>query len=251
MPSPILLEVCVETVASAVAAERGGAHRIELCSNLAVDGVTPTADLIQQVRRQTAVPMHVLIRPRAGDFCYTPSEFETMKGDIAAIKVLGVSGLVFGILDRKACIDVARTRELVQSARPLSVTFHRAFDECPDLLAALEDVVKTGADRILTTGGRKTVEEGASMLARLVTAAAGRIGILACGTIRESNVRKIVEATGVREVHASLLARPVAGRSAGDPLHGAEYEQPVLQPETVARFLEAAGKGLPERSAGR
>jgi copper homeostasis protein len=229
MPSSILLEVCVETVASAVAAERGGAHRIELCSNLAVEGVTPTADLIQQVRRHTAVPMHVLIRPRAGDFCYISSEFETMKGDIAAIKELGVNGLVFGILDRKACIDVARTRALVQSARPLSVTFHRAFDACTDLPAALEDVVETGADRILTSGGARSAEEGSPMLARLVKSAAGRVGILACGTIREGNVRKIVEATGVREVHTSLLDR------------GGRGERFDLRAQTVARFVAATG----------
>jgi copper homeostasis protein len=251
MGSPILLEVCVETVASALAAERGGAHRIELCSNLAVEGVAPGVDLIEQVRRRIKIPLHVLIRPRAGDFYYTPSEFEAMKSDIAAAKQLAVNGVVFGILDDKSRIDVQHTRELVQLARPLSVTFHRAFDECVDLLAALEDVGKTGADRILTSGAGRTAEEGTPMLKRLNDSAIGRIVILACGTIREGNVRKIVEATGVREVHASLSSRTPGRKDGEDSLQRFEHEHSDLQPETVARFLEAAGKMPPERRAGR
>ena len=175
MPSPVLLEVCVETVASAIAAQRGGARRIELCSNLAVEGVTPNPTLIEQVRRQVAIPLHVLIRPRAGDFHYTATEFEAIKSEIHQAKNLGANGLVFGVLDSSSRIDVARTCELVKLARPLSVTFHRAFDACPDLPAALNDVVRTGADRVLTSGGARTANQGVAMLARLVKSAAGRI----------------------------------------------------------------------------
>jgi copper homeostasis protein len=231
MPSSVLLEVCVETVASAVAAERGGAHRVELCADLAVEGVTPSPELIDQVRRQISIPLHVLIRPRAGDFLFSPAEFEWMKGEIARAKQLGVNGAVFGILDAEKQVDVLRTRELVELSRPLAVTFHRAFDESANLSSALEAVVCAGADRILTSGGARNAEAGSPMLSELVKKAAGRVGILACGTIRETNVRKIVEATGVREVHASLLRRSIEGQA---------IAQPALQPETVARFLEAA-----------
>jgi len=231
MPPPILLEVCVETLASAVAAERGGAHRVELCSNLAVEGVTPSLELIEQVRRQISIPLHVLIRPRAGDFRYTPPEFELMKSEIAHLRQMGVNGVVLGILDASNEVDIRRTRDLVERARPLTVTFHRAFDASATLLTSLDQVIRTGADRILTSGGACNAEQGSPMLSELVKKVAGRVGILACGAIRETNVRKIIDATGVREVHASLLCRSVEGQA---------LAQPALQPETVARFLEAA-----------
>src|SRR5258707_5300381 len=147
---PVLLEVCVESLASAMAAELGGAHRVELCSDLAVEGVTPPAHLIEEVRHRLSIPIHVLIRPRPGDFSYLPSEFEQMKNDIRRAKECGVNGVVFGILDSKSRVDLARTQALVELARPLSITFHRAFDVCGNLDEALEDVVKTRADRILT-----------------------------------------------------------------------------------------------------
>jgi copper homeostasis protein len=239
MPSPVLLEVCVETIASAVAAEQGGAHRIELCSDLAVEGLTPGPDLIEQVRHQVAIPLHVLIRPRAGDFCYSTSEFEAMKDEIRRVKQRGVNGLVFGILDVNTRIDVSRTRELVELARPLSVTFHRAFDACADLPEALQDVVRTGADRVLTSGGAPTAEGGSSMLAKLVTLAAGRISVLACGRIRDENVRQIIDFTGVREVHTSLLARSLEGEGVNHAQGGGQ-EAAVLRPEAVASLLAAA-----------
>jgi copper homeostasis protein len=244
MPSPVLLEVCVETVAAAVAAEQGGAHRIELCSDLAVEGLTPGPDLIEQVRQHVAIPLHVLIRPRAGDFCYSTSEFEAMKHEICRAKQRNVSGLVFGILDANTRIDVSRTRELVELARPLSVTFHRAFDACADLPEAVEDVVRTGADRVLTSGGAPTAEEGSSMLARLVTSAAGRIIVMACGRIRDENIRRIMDLTGVREVHTSLLARSLVGNGMDDHAQGGGQEAAGLRPEAVASLLAAAKQEL-------
>ena len=248
MPSPVLLEVCVETVASAIAAQRGGARRIELCSNLAVEGVTPNPTLIEQVRRQVAIPLHVLIRPRAGDFHYTATEFEAIKSEIHQAKKLGANGLVFGVLDSSSRVDVARTRELVKLARPLSVTFHRAFDACPDLPAALNDVVRTGADRVLTSGGARTANQGVAMLARLVKSAAGQIKILACGRIREENIRRILDSTGVREVHTSLLPRLPDQKCADVAAGGAVPQNFVLRPEAVARLLEAAAKGAADTS---
>jgi copper homeostasis protein len=248
MPSPILLEVCVETVASAIAAERGGAHRIELCSDLAVEGVTPSTELIQQVRQQVAIPLHVLIRPRAGDFHYSTVEFDAVKDEIRRAKNLGVNGLVLGVLDSRGHVDVSRTRELVELASPLRVTFHRAFDACADLPAALEDVVTTGADRVLTSGGAQTAEEGSVMLTQLARLAAGRVAILACGRIREENVRHIVDTTGVHEVHASLLPRE---RNSVDFPHSTDNGGFVVSPEAVARFLKAAANQPASPEAAR
>ncbi len=242
MPSEVLLEVCVETVASAIAAERGGAHRIELCSNLAVEGVTPNPALIEQVRRQVAIPLHVLIRPRAGNFHYTTIEFEAIRNEIRQAKHLGADGLVFGALTSSSRIDVSGTCELVKLARPLSVTFHRAFDSCTDLPTALDEVVRTGADRVLTSGGARTAAEGAAMLAQLVKFAAGRIEILACGRIREDNIRRIVDSTGVRELHTSLLHR-LPDYKCADVAAETIPQDSVLRPDAVARLLEAAAKG--------
>lgn len=250
MPSPVVLEVCVETVASAIAAERGGAHRIELCSNLAVEGLTPSISLIEQVHRQVTIPLHVLIRPRVEDFYYTAIEFEAIKNEIRKAKQLGVNGLVFGVLDSSSRVDVKRTLELVELARPLSVTFHRAFDVCADLPAALEDVIRTGSDRVLTSGGARTAEQGAPMLAQLLRFAAGRIVILACGRIREQNIRKVLDSTGVREVHASLL--PASKDQERDVTAAEEtrQEHSLLRPEAVARLLEAAAKGSSKPALG-
>jgi copper homeostasis protein len=231
-PPAVLVEVCVESVASAVAAELGGAHRIELCSNLAVEGVTPSCELITEVRHRVSIPLHVLIRPRAGDFNYTLAEFDSMKNEIEQARKLGADGVVFGILNSANFVDVARTRELVQLARPLSVTFHRAFDAVPDQPEALQAIVRAGAERILTSGGAKSAEEGSSMLAQLVEQAAGKVAILACGSIREANVREIVRVTGVREVHTSLLVRSRV--PAGDPEN--------IQPETVVAFLRSTAE---------
>ena len=237
MPTPVLLEVCVESLASALAAEQGGAHRVELCSHLAVEGVTPPAPLMEAVRRRISIPIHVLIRPRPGDFSYSPTEFEQMKNEIRRAKEVGVNGVVFGILDSSR-VDGARTRALAELARPLRVTFHRAFDVCGNLEEAFRNVLQTGADRILTSGGARTAEEGSAVLTRLVKLAEGRVGILACGTIREANVRRIIEETGVREVHASFLQR--SSKAQADAAAVTEQRCSSLRPETVRRFLKAA-----------
>ncbi len=230
MPTAILLEVCLDSVASAVASENGGALRVELCGSLGDGGVTPSAGLIATVRKGITIAMHVLIRPRPGDFCYTADEFDVMKRDILLAKQLGANGVALGILDRQDRVDVPRTKELLELARPLSVTFNRAFDVTADLSSALEDLVKSGADRVLTSGGKKTAEEGADVIARLMKESAGRVGIIACGTIREGNVASLIEKTGVREVHARLET----------VVPGSEAQGARVQAETVARFLKAA-----------
>jgi copper homeostasis protein len=201
---PVSIEVCVDSVASALAAERGGANRIELCSNLPEGGTTPTAGTIEIVRSKISIGMHVMIRPRSGDFCYNDDEFEIMRRDMLVARQFSVNGVVFGILTHDGAVDVPRTRELVELARPLSVTFHRAFDVSSDLSQAIEDVILTGADRILTSGGKQTAAEARATLANLARAANGRITILACGGINASNAATTIRETGVKEIHVGL-----------------------------------------------
>jgi copper homeostasis protein len=209
MNGQIVIEVCVDSVASAVAAERGGARRLELCGNLLEGGVTPSAGLIELVRARTSAELQLMIRPRGGDFCYSAEEFETMRRDIIAAKKLGADGVVLGILDVHGHVDMERTRRLIELARPLKVTFHRAFDMSADLFRALEEVCATGADRLLTSGGEPTVEQAVDLIARLVKAARGRIAIMAGGGIDERNAASIIAKTGVREIHVGLRS-PVA-----------------------------------------
>jgi copper homeostasis protein len=200
-----LLEVCVESLDCAVAAERGGAHRIELCGDLSVGGVTPSLELMRTVRDQVNLPIHVMIRPRGGKFCYTETEFEVMQKQIAFVRQLGMDGIVLGILDSENCVDIGRTQKLVDLTR-LDVSFHRAFDESPDLLCALEAVIQTGAKRILTSGGCASATQGAKMLSQLVVAAADRVIVMPAGGIDAENVASLIRQSNVREVHGSLGA---------------------------------------------
>jgi copper homeostasis protein len=201
-----LLEISVETVESALAAERGGADRIELCGNLSIGGVTPDAKLLRAVRAQVRIPIFSMVRPRAGDFLYSKDEFEEMKRAISAAKNSGMNGIVLGILTKDHRVDVARTRELVQLAKPLPVTYHRAFDEAADLHQALEDVNASGAKRILTSGGAKSALEGAAVLAGLVEAARDRIVIVPGAGISALSIEQVARQTGAREFHSGLSA---------------------------------------------
>ena len=204
MSSEILIEVCVDSVQSAVAAERGGAARIELCSGVVEGGLTPSAGLLEMTRAKVSIPVHVMIRPRGGDFCYDDDEFETMQRDIVLAKQFGASGVVLGILDANAHIDFERMRLCVSLARPLEVTFHRAFDMTADPFSALEELCALKVNRVLTSGGEQTSPQGATVIAQLIERARGRITVMPGSGIKPGNARDLVRQTGAREIHVGL-----------------------------------------------
>ena len=243
----VLVEVGVDSVASAVAAERGGAGRVELCGSLIEGGITPSAGLIEMARAAVSIALHVMIRPRAGDFCYDTDEFETMRRDIALAKRMGSNGVVFGILDLNGNVDVARTRQLADLAGPLAVTFHRAFDMTADLFRALDDVCAAGADRVLSSGGEPTALQGRETILQLIQRAHGRIVIMPGSGIKPDNARDLVAHTGAAEVHVGLrtaLPSPMLHRSPRivmGSLEGREYQRFVVLEEQVRKLCHALG----------
>ncbi len=200
--SVVLVEAAVESVDEAVAAERAGAARLELCANLDVGGTTPAADLIAAVSARVRIPIAVMIRPRGGDFVYSAAELASMHRDIEMARAVGVDGLVVGALDAAGNIDVVATRDLVARAAETPVVFHRAFDRTPDRVRALDELIGVGIARVLTSGGAPTALEGAAELAGLVAQSRGRIEILAGGKVRGNNALQIVRRAGVTQVHA-------------------------------------------------
>lgn len=199
-----VLEICADSVESAVAAESGGAQRIELCSALTEGGLTPSLGLIRAVRSRIKIGVHVMIRPRAGDFLYSEDDLAVMRDDIAMAAQCGVDGVALGLLTADGDVDVERTRELVKLARPMEVTFHRAIDMVRDIESAFEAVIQTGADRILTSGAESSAMLGRHRIRELVRLSDGRIRVMVGGGIRAENVREIAHATGAREFHAAL-----------------------------------------------
>jgi copper homeostasis protein len=219
----ILFELCVETTMAAQAAQLGGADRVELCSALNIGGVTPGESLIAATIQALTIPVHVLIRPRGGDFDYSAGEFGQLKDQIRWAKRAGAAGVALGVLLTNGQVDVPRSRALVELARPMSVTFHRAFDETPDLKEALEAVIETGADCLLTSGGESDVLTGAQQIARLVAQAGERIEIMAGGGLKLASLLEVVARTGVRRIHGSLTRRAadrVPGIGIGPVLSG-------------------------------
>jgi copper homeostasis protein len=204
-PNTVLLEICATSLDYAIAAQRAGANRIELCTDLECGGVTPSTRLMKAARKGLRIPIHVLIRPRAGDFVYSAPEFSAMRAAIQNAKELKMDGIVLGVLDRGSRIDVARTRALVELAHPLPVTFHRAFDETCCREDSLEAVIQTGAVRLLTSGRGPKATDGLSTLARLVKHAGNRLSVMPASGITPANVVRVVRATSAREVHGSML----------------------------------------------
>jgi len=200
----LCFELCIENVAAARAAEAGGAHRVELCGTLDDGGLTPCPDLMRAAVNAVSIPVSVLIRPRHGGFVFSPEELDRMRSQIGAAKRAGAASVVLGLLLPDSRVDVARTRELVELARPMRVTFHRAFDQTPDLLAALEDVIATGANCLLTSGGKPDVLAGADTIGRIRQQAAERIEIMAGGGLRLGNLAEVARRSGVSSLHSSL-----------------------------------------------
>jgi copper homeostasis protein len=224
MQKPYILEITVDTLARALAAQRGGAHRIELCSDLSSGGLTPVVELIRLTREQVRLPIFTMIRPRAGDYVYSGAEFAQMQREITAVAEMGVDGVVLGILTGDGRVNVKRTRELVEQARPLSVTFHRAFDVTTDLRESLEDVIQAGAGRILTSGGGRSAIEGRTQLAELVQQARGRVIIVPGAGITGSNVELVARETGAGEFHAGLSSVAI-----GEDRNGDRFEAEVRE----------------------
>ncbi|GAB3501314.1 copper homeostasis protein CutC [Spirosoma knui] len=196
------VEICAYSLASCLAAQQAGAHRIELCGGLAEGGTTPSAGLIQLVKQQVQIPVFVMIRPRGGDFLYTETELAVMEADIHLVKALGADGIVLGCLTPDGSIDEAITRRLIELANPLPVTFHRAFDMAHNPTEALEAVIRTGAARILTSGQQSTAEAGLPLLRELVKQAGGRIEIMAGAGVNADNAQLFAQA-GVDAIHSS------------------------------------------------
>jgi copper homeostasis protein len=252
---PVLVEACVDTLASALAAEAGGAGRIELCANLIEGGTTPSAGTIGLARERLRVPLFVLVRPRGGDFLHDAGEVAVMCRDVEQARRLGADGVVVGALTPEGQVDEAITRALLDTARPMRVTFHRAFDATIDAAEALEALVALGVDRVLTSGGAATALEGAAALGALVRQAAGRLVVLAGGGLTAATVAPVVAASGVREVHVRGVERvgsPMRFRRAGvgvaKPCVPDEFSRLVTSAERIREVVAAcAGVVGPER----
>ena len=198
---PVLVEACVDSVLSAVAAERGGAGRLELCDALFDGGTTPSAGMISAVKAAVRIPVFVIVRPRGGGFVYSFEELAVMRLDVEAARMLGADGIVVGVLTKDGKVDADQLHALVAAAKGLPVTFHRAFDLTRDREQALETLLRCGVTRVLTSGGAPTALEGVEAIAALVRRGAGQITVMAGGGVREETVQEIVHRAGVAEVH--------------------------------------------------
>jgi copper homeostasis protein len=246
MSERLVLEACIDSVEAAIAAQEGGADRVELCANLLEGGTTPSAGAIQLARSRVEIGLNVMIRPRGGDFCYSDVEFRVMKLNVELAKKLGADGVVFGILNEDGSVDVERTGALIGLARPMSVTFHRAFDMTRDPYEAMEALVELGIDRVLTSGQEPSAFEGLDLITSLVRKAGDRITVMPGAGITERNVRKIVEHSGAKEVH---VAAPVSVESRmryrntwcfmGGELRPPEFELTVTDPNRIRAFVRA------------
>ncbi|GAA4304969.1 copper homeostasis protein CutC [Compostibacter hankyongensis] len=244
MNTPVILEICANSAASAIAAQTGGADRVELCDNMAEGGTTPSYGAIAKTREALSIQVYPIIRPRGGDFLYDALEFELMQRDIEVCKQLGCDGVVIGVLTEDGKVDVVRTKQLVTLAQPMGVTFHRAFDMTSDAFEALEAVISTGCERILTSGQRRIAMEGTGLIRQLVQVAGDRITIMAGSGVREENIAELVRQTGAREYHSrgnrtadSKMQYRNPHAAMGD---GKEFEISITDSAIVKRLREKA-----------
>jgi copper homeostasis protein len=239
----INLEICANSVDSAIAAQQGGAIRVELCDNLLEGGTTPSIGQIKQARSSINIQLYPIIRPRGGDFLFNENEFEIMKSDIRACVAAGCDGVVIGILKADGQVDKERCQELVELAGPLGVTFHRAFDVCADPFQALEDIIAIGCERILTSGCKPTAFEGAEMIRQLIEKSAGRISIMPGSGVREENIALLVGKTGAKEFHTTAKSTFPSGMQYFNPEISFSADDHVLErtsPEIVKKILSKA-----------
>jgi len=248
MTHPII-EVCVEGIDGLLAAQEGGADRIELCASLLEGGLTPSLGTVRTALRLAQVPLHVMVRPRGGDFLYSEAEFASMCEDVALLRDAGVAGVVFGCLLPDGTVDTVRTRTLVELAHPLSTTFHRAFDMVANANAALDSLIACGVHRVLTSGLQPDATQGAKMLRHLTERAAGRIIVLGCGALRPETISDVHRHAGLSELHFAAL-RPEPSRMVyRNPSIGMggtelerEYWHTVTEPSQVRATIAAVRK---------
>jgi copper homeostasis protein len=236
----MLLEIVVYNIESALKAQEGGADRIELCDNPGEGGTTPSFGIIESVRQNVNLDVYVMIRPRGGDFHYTNYEFHSMKRDIYQCQRISVDGVVFGILNTDGTLDKKRCKELIDKARPLKVTCHRAFDMTRDPFEALEDCIEVGFDRILTAGHRTTALLGADLIGELIKKANGRIAIMPGSGVNENTVEEILKKTGAKEIHFSATAYRDSSMQYRNPAiaamgseEGSEFKYRTVDPNRV------------------
>ncbi|MCF3640967.1 copper homeostasis protein CutC [Rhizobium sp. TRM95111] len=246
MPSP-LIEICVEGIDGFLAAQAAGADRVELCASLMEGGLTPSLATIRAAVRAARIPVHVIIRPRGGDFLYSDAEFETMREDIVALRGEGVAGVVIGCLTPDGRIDEERMAALVEAARPMSVTCHRAFDMTADVADAVEALVRCGIDRVLTSGQRDTAVEGLDILRQTVALAAGRLVVMGCGALDAGNIRAVRDGAGLAELHFAALTTVASAMRFRNPHVGMggtekdrEYELTLTDGNAVRATIAAA-----------
>lgn len=239
------LEICADSVESAITARNAGANRIELCDSLLEGGITPSAGKIASARNNLDILLHVIIRPRGSDFLYSGIDYDIMRRDIEACGEAGVDGVVFGILLPDGNVDVDRTARLAELANPMSVTFHRAFDLCPDPLRGMEDIISAKADRILTSGQKNKAHEGITLIAELVKRAGKRINIMPGSGISVTNIAELARATGATEFHLSgrktiksEMEYRKTGICMGSTESEDEYTRKVADRDTIIQISE-------------
>lgn len=254
---PLTFEVCADAVEGVLAAEAAGAHRIELCAGLSGGNTTASAGLLAIACARSRLPVHALIRPRGGDFVYADAEVDVMLADIAVAKTAGAAGVALGALTPGGAVDVPLTRALIGAARPVPVTFHRAFDFCHDPFEALESLVALGISRLLTAGQDATALEGACLICDLVRHAGSRIAVVPSGGITARNVARVLRETGAREVQLSLPARGegagARGGQVGRALAGGNSRTPghecrATATDAIREVIAAAAAAEPGRA---